>query len=73
MWLISLANRWNSNYHWGREAHATPRQLNGFDCGVFTLAWAEARSVGEEAVYQQPEMNDVRMGILYSLMSKNVD
>jgi hypothetical protein len=46
----------------------TPRQSNGYDCGVFSLAFAEYRSQDKALAYSQADMNRFRQYICLDIM-----
>jgi len=49
-----------------------PSQLNGFDCGVFTLSFAEYLSREEDFDFDQSHMEYMRNKIIYEILNKKL-
>ena len=49
---------------------STPKQENGYDCGVFTCLFAEALAKGERPCFTQNELQYSRLWIAHAILQK---
>jgi sentrin-specific protease 1 len=49
-----------------------PKQVNGYDCGLFTLMYADRLGMGLPFEFNQDQMDAIRVKVLHRLMAKRV-
>ena len=49
-----------------------PTQTNGFDCGLFSLMYADRLSMGLPFEFNQRDMEDIRVKVLHRLLAKRI-
>ena len=56
-----------------RSPDKIPRQLNGCDCGVFALMFAEYQARDAPFTFDQRHMEYFRVKVVADIMSQNID
>ena len=50
----------------------TPRQMNGYDCGVFSTFCAHYASAGAPLEFSQRDVPDFRLRMMTSILEKEI-
>ncbi len=68
-----LKSRWDTCAWRVEYPTAIPRQLNGCDCGMFAIMFADCLGRGVGFNFDQSDMELLRVQVLHRLLSLRVD